>query len=203
MWSGCRLMPPVPNVTIDVYAAYTNNPPCGAMRGFGAVQACFAYESQMDELARRLGMDPAQFRIRNAMSQGSVMPTGQVVDSAAPVAELLRRVSTAPMPPSPPPGHVADLREMPGGVSNTTHGEGVRHVIQLSIEDSKNREEAMQLARAIAHSPLVKTAWAGADPNWGRILAACGNSVSASLNYVIDTGLRQFTLPVSATACFP
>ena len=40
----------VPNVAIDVYAAYTNNPPCGAMRGFGAVQACFAYESQMDEL---------------------------------------------------------------------------------------------------------------------------------------------------------
>ena len=115
----------VPNVCVDVYAAYTNNPPCGAMRGFGAVQACFAYESQMDELARRLGMDPAQLRIRNAMSQGSVMPTGQVVDSAAPVAELLRRVSTAPLPPVPPPGHVADLRELPGGVSNTTHGEGV------------------------------------------------------------------------------
>ena len=45
----------VPNVAIDVYAAYTNNPPCGAMRGFGAVQAAFAYESQMDECARRLG----------------------------------------------------------------------------------------------------------------------------------------------------
>ena len=88
----------VPNVAIDVYAAYTNNPPCGAMRGFGAVQAAFAYESQMDECARRLGLDPVEFRIRNAMSEGSVMPTGQVVDSAAPVAELLRRVRDAPMP---------------------------------------------------------------------------------------------------------
>src|SRR6516164_1552242 len=115
----------VPNVSVDVYATYTNNPPCGAMRGFGAVQACFAYESQMDALAQRLGADPVQFRIRNAMSQGSVMPTGQVVDSAAPVAELLRRVAGAPLPPSPPPGHVADVRELPGGVSNTTHGEGV------------------------------------------------------------------------------
>jgi xanthine dehydrogenase D subunit len=118
----------VPNVAIDVYAAYTNNPPCGAMRGFGAVQACFAYESQMDECARRASLDPVEFRIRNAMSKGSVMPTGQMVDSAAPVAELLRRVRDAPLPaPGRRPGAAGapDLRELPGGVSNTTHGEGV------------------------------------------------------------------------------
>ncbi len=48
----------VPNVAIDAYGAYTNNPPCGAMRGFGAVQACFAYESQMDKLAAALGARP-------------------------------------------------------------------------------------------------------------------------------------------------
>ncbi len=57
-----------------------------------------------------------------------------------------------------------------------TDGEGVQHVIRLVIEQSENRDEAMQVARAIAHSALVKTAWAGADPNWGRILAAVGNS---------------------------
>jgi xanthine dehydrogenase D subunit len=113
----------VPNVSVDSYVAFTNNPPCGAMRGFGAVQACFAYESQMDELARRLGLDPVQLRIRNAMTEGSVMPTGQVVDSAAPVAELLRRVAAAPLPARPAPD--PDLRDLPGGVSNTTHGEGV------------------------------------------------------------------------------
>jgi glutamate N-acetyltransferase/amino-acid N-acetyltransferase len=55
-------------------------------------------------------------------------------------------------------------------------GEGIQHVIRLAIEGAKGREEAMQVARAIAHSALVKTAWAGADPNWGRILAAAGNS---------------------------
>ncbi len=55
-------------------------------------------------------------------------------------------------------------------------GEGIQHVVRLSIDSARDRNEAMQLARAIAHSPLVKTAWAGADPNWGRILAACGNS---------------------------
>ena len=53
-------------------------------------------------------------------------------------------------------------------------GEGVRHVIRLSIEQAKSRQEALRVAKSIAHSLLVKTAWAGADPNWGRILAAIG-----------------------------
>jgi glutamate N-acetyltransferase/amino-acid N-acetyltransferase len=55
-------------------------------------------------------------------------------------------------------------------------GEGVKHVIRLRIEQARNRGEALQIARTIAHSPLVKTALAGADPNWGRILAAVGRS---------------------------
>ena len=55
-------------------------------------------------------------------------------------------------------------------------GEGVKHVIHLSVEQAKNREEARQVAQTVAHSLLVKTAWAGADPNWGRILAAVGRS---------------------------
>ncbi|QFZ21950.1 molybdopterin cofactor-binding domain-containing protein [Saccharothrix syringae] len=112
----------VPNVTVDCWGVYTNNPPCGAMRGFGAVQAAFGYESQMDKLAAALGMDPVDLRIANAMSEGSTMPTGQVVDSAAPVARLLELVRDRPLPPRPTS---VDLRDLPGGVSNTTHGEGV------------------------------------------------------------------------------
>ncbi|WP_410670962.1 xanthine dehydrogenase subunit D [Amycolatopsis sp. cmx-4-68] len=111
----------VDSVAVDCWGTYTNNPPCGAMRGFGAVQAAFGYESQMDKLALACGLDPVEIRVRNAMSEGSLMPTGQVVDSAAPVAELLSRVRDMPMPPDRP----FDLRHMPGGVSNTTHGEGV------------------------------------------------------------------------------
>jgi|SRR5258708_756570 len=53
-------------------------------------------------------------------------------------------------------------------------GEGVQHVIRLVVEQARSREEALVVARTIAHSMLVKTAWAGADPNWGRILAAVG-----------------------------
>ncbi|MEU2393153.1 xanthine dehydrogenase subunit D [Streptomyces sp. NPDC007369] len=118
----------VEDVDIEAVALYTNNPPCGAMRGFGAVQACFAYEAQMDKLAAKLGMDPVEFRQLNAMEQGTVMPTGQVVDSPAPVAELLRRVKARPLPPErqwESAGEGADVRALPGGLSNTTHGEGV------------------------------------------------------------------------------
>ncbi|MGA9355773.1 MAG: bifunctional glutamate N-acetyltransferase/amino-acid acetyltransferase ArgJ, partial [Terriglobales bacterium] len=53
-------------------------------------------------------------------------------------------------------------------------GEGVQHVIRLHVAGARSRDEALTVARTIAHSLLVKTAWAGADPNWGRILAAVG-----------------------------
>ncbi|MEU5218103.1 molybdopterin cofactor-binding domain-containing protein [Streptomyces sp. NPDC020807] len=118
----------VEDVEIEAIGLYTNNPPCGAMRGFGAVQACFAYEAQMDKLAAKLGMDPVALRQLNAMEQGTIMPTGQVVDSPAPVAELLRIVKDRPMPPErqwETAGEGADVRALPGGLSNTSHGEGV------------------------------------------------------------------------------
>ncbi|SFT32563.1 xanthine dehydrogenase, molybdenum binding subunit apoprotein [Geodermatophilus amargosae] len=123
----------VPNVHVDCYGAYTNNPPCGAMRGFGSVQTAFAYESQMDALAAELGTDPVELRCRNAMEQGSETPTGQVVDSPAPVVELLRRLEAMPLPPDVPTGDDVDLRDMPGGVSNTTHGEGVRRGVGYAV----------------------------------------------------------------------
>ncbi|MFI1659383.1 xanthine dehydrogenase subunit D [Streptomyces sp. NPDC020472] len=118
----------IDDVEIEAIGLYTNNPPCGAMRGFGAVQACFAYEAQMDKLAAKLGMDPVELRQLNAMEQGTIMPTGQVVDSPAPVAELLRRVKARPLPPErqwETAGEGADVRALPGGLSNTSHGEGV------------------------------------------------------------------------------
>ena len=79
----------VPNAHIDAYVVYTDNPPCGAMRGFGAVQTCFAHEAQMDKLAAALEMDPVELRRRNALSTGSTLPTGAPVRCPAPVEELL------------------------------------------------------------------------------------------------------------------
>jgi len=131
-----------PNATVDGWVMYTNNPPCGAMRGFGSVQNCYAHEAQMDKLAAAIGMDPVELRMRNAMRTGSTLITGQVVEGPAPVAELLERIQKMPLPPpislSPQPGQTRgarekDLTQMPGGVSNTTHGEGVRRGVGYAL----------------------------------------------------------------------
>ncbi len=118
----------VEHLAIDAYGAYTNNPPCGAMRGFGAVQACYAYESQMDALAEALGMHPLDLRARNGVKQGSIIATGQVIDSPAPLAEMFDELRAMPLPPERAP---TDL--LPGGYGNTSHGEGVRRGVGYGI----------------------------------------------------------------------
>ena len=115
----------VPNARLEGTAVFTNNLPCGAMRGFGAVQACVAFEGQMDKLATALRMDPIELRLKNAMKTGSVMPTGQPVRGTAPVAELLRRCVAMPMPAVEPPLDRDPMR-LPGGAGNVGHGEGVK-----------------------------------------------------------------------------
>jgi xanthine dehydrogenase D subunit len=122
----------VPNAEIESYMLYTNNPPCGAMRGFGAVQVCFAYETQMDRLAKELGMDPVEFRIKNALEPGYTFPFGQEVPPPAPVKELLKRVRDMPMP-EVEEVEGRDLRRLPGGVSNVTHGEGVKRGVGYAV----------------------------------------------------------------------
>jgi CO/xanthine dehydrogenase Mo-binding subunit len=115
----------VPNVRIEGTLVFTNNPPCGAMRGFGAPQVCFAHEAQMDKLASALHTDPVELRLRNALHTGSVLPTGQVVTGSAPVRELIERCAQAPMP-TVPPARGRDQLSYPGGTGNVTHGEGLR-----------------------------------------------------------------------------
>jgi xanthine dehydrogenase D subunit len=119
----------VPNAVIDAIAVRTNNPPCGAMRGFGAVQVCFGHESQMDKLAQRLGIPPVELRLRNAMQTGDVLPTGQKVTGAAPVAECLRAAVAHPLPS--PPGN--ELLERPGGAGRTADPRRVRRGVGVAV----------------------------------------------------------------------
>ncbi|HWN31987.1 MAG TPA: molybdopterin cofactor-binding domain-containing protein, partial [Pseudonocardia sp.] len=78
-----------------------------------------------------VGVDRVAIRQLNGMREGDRNITGQLIDSAAPVAELLDIVRDMPLPPARP--DVADIRELPGGVSNTTHGEGVRRGIGYAV----------------------------------------------------------------------
>ncbi|MFW5933109.1 MAG: xanthine dehydrogenase family protein molybdopterin-binding subunit, partial [Actinomycetota bacterium] len=106
------------NVTVDGYALRTNNPPSGAMRGFGANQPCFAAEAQMDRLADALGLDPLELRLRNALQQGDRQPTtGQLIEYPLPTAEVIRSVAAIPLPE---PQDDDDPLHLPGGTGLTT-----------------------------------------------------------------------------------
>lgn len=83
----------IPNVQIDSYAVLTNNPYTGAMRGFGAAQPVVAYESQMDLLAKGLGMSQLEIRLRNLFREGSVTATGQVLTGSVGLEACLQAVA--------------------------------------------------------------------------------------------------------------
>jgi CO/xanthine dehydrogenase Mo-binding subunit len=175
----------VPNVHVDCYGLYTNNPPCGAMRGFGSVQTAFGHEAQMDKLAAALGMDPVELRCRNAISMGGEAPTGQIVDSPAPVAELLQRLRDMPLPADAQSagngngngaGHL-DLRGLPGGVANTTHGEGVVRGVGYAVayknvgfsEGFDDYSTARIRLEVIAGEPVATVHTAAAEVGQGLI----------------------------------
>ena len=119
------------NLLIDGLCVYTNNPPCGAMRGFGAVQACFAAEAQMDKLAAELGIDPIELRLLNALEPGGVLPTGQVLKGSLPTKDVIRRAAALPMPE--PEELPREAIRLPGGAGNTTRGEGVQRGVGFAV----------------------------------------------------------------------
>jgi CO/xanthine dehydrogenase Mo-binding subunit len=82
----------VPNVRIDSYCVYTNHPIGGAFRGFGIPQVSWAIESHLDVMAEKLGLDPVEVRLKNAVEEGSLSVTGQVLHSVG-LKETLRQAA--------------------------------------------------------------------------------------------------------------
>lgn len=119
------------SVAVDGVGARTNNPPCGAMRGFGAVQVCFAHEAQMDRLAEALGMDPLALRELNALETGDPLPTtGQVIETPLPTREVVASLQAMPMPDEAPGSHHSLL---PGGSGLTTEPRHVRRGVGYAL----------------------------------------------------------------------
>ena len=111
------------NAVVDGYAVRTNNPPCGAMRGFGVVQACFAHEGQMDKIAEACGISPVEVRLVNAMHTGDKIITGQTMESVAPVERCIRETDAIPLPPPMP--DLVDALELPGGSGLTAERKNI------------------------------------------------------------------------------
>jgi xanthine dehydrogenase D subunit len=164
----------VPNSLVEGTCVYTNNPPCGAMRGFGAPQVCFAHESQMDKLAASLGMDPVELRLQNALQPGSMLPTGRPLHGAAPVREVIERVRDLPMPDEAGPSEREPVL-LPGGAGNVTHGEGIARGVGYAVgykniaysegfDDSSEVEVALSMG---AGAPVAQIHTAGVDYGQG------------------------------------
>jgi CO/xanthine dehydrogenase Mo-binding subunit len=85
----------IPHIKVDSYSAYTNNLFGSAMRGFGVAQAAIAHESQMDELAKKLGMDPLDLRLINVLDHGLSTPTGQVFHEGLGAKATLQKIKEA------------------------------------------------------------------------------------------------------------
>lgn len=83
----------IPNVDIQALAIYTNNPFCGAMRGFGAAQVPIAYESQMDILSEKLGIHPLKFKYMNSFEVGSVTSSGQCLNSSVGLKKCIEKIA--------------------------------------------------------------------------------------------------------------
>jgi xanthine dehydrogenase D subunit len=125
------------NAMVEGFAVRTNHLPCGAMRGFGVVQACFAHESQLDLLAEACGLDPVEIRLRNAMRTGDVLITGQVVESVAPVARCITETAALPLPTDPIGGASEDggpdVMRLPGGAGLTADVDHVRRGVGWGV----------------------------------------------------------------------
>ncbi|MGI8876772.1 MAG: xanthine dehydrogenase subunit D, partial [Egibacteraceae bacterium] len=119
----------VPNAVIDGWVVRTNNPPCGAMRGFGAVQTCFAHEAQMDKLAAALDLDPIELRLRNVLRTGDTLVTGQVIRGTAPVREVIEAARDHPLPSEDD----ADPLTLPGGAGRTADRADVLRGIGFAV----------------------------------------------------------------------
>ncbi|MFD6420254.1 xanthine dehydrogenase family protein molybdopterin-binding subunit [Streptomyces sp. NPDC060194] len=122
----------VPHAFVEGWAVRTNNPPSGHLRGEGAMQVCAAYEGQMDKLAAKLGVDPAELRLRNVLATGDLLPTGQTVSCPAPVAELLRAVRDFPLPALPKDTPV-DEWLLPGGPEGAGEPGAVRRGVGYAL----------------------------------------------------------------------
>jgi CO/xanthine dehydrogenase Mo-binding subunit len=113
------------NALVEGFAVRTNHLPCGAMRGFGVVQACFAHESQLDLLAEACGLDPVEIRVRNAIRTGDRLITGQELRNVAPVVRCLRETEALPFPDEPIGGLDGDPIRLPGGAGRTADAQHI------------------------------------------------------------------------------
>jgi CO/xanthine dehydrogenase Mo-binding subunit len=115
---------------LKTYCVYTNTPPTGPYRGFGVPQVCWAYESQMDDIARRLGMDPLELRLKNMVQEGDVFVTGDKLISVG-LSNCLKRAAEAV-------GWQGTAEQAPRVLSGKVRGKGLAVMIKTTMTPSNS-----------------------------------------------------------------
>jgi xanthine dehydrogenase D subunit len=157
----------VPNGHVEAWAVRTNNPICGAMRGFGVPQASYVHEAQMDRLAKALEMDPVELRLLNALGDGDRLMFGQLLDGPTPVREVIERCRAMPLPPDSDASGPPSTVRMPGGVGragsvkHTRRGVGLAAVIKNvafseAVTDESTAQCTVRDGKATLHCAAVE-----------------------------------------------
>jgi len=159
----------IPSAEVEGVAVRTDNPPCGAMRGFGAVQTCFAHEAQMDHLAVALDMDPVVLRRRNALAAGDVLITGQRITGTLPVLEVLDACAGHPSAAVAP----VEPMDRPGGAGRTADADHVvrGEAVALGFKNlmfSEGFDDASE-ARCVVHDGVATITSACAEVGQGFV----------------------------------
>jgi selenium-dependent xanthine dehydrogenase len=159
----------VPHVDIEARAVYTNNPPCGAMRGFGANQAHFAMEGVMDLLAERVGMDGWEFRYRNALAVGDTFCTGQTLGPGVGIKACLEAVRNTWRQAKAANKAVG----ISGGVKNTGVGNGLteygKAILRPEADGSVTLYHSWTEMGQGANTVLAQIACTELDLPWDKI----------------------------------
>lgn len=142
----------VPNVKTDVYGVYTNHIPGAAFRGFGAPQALYMAELQMEKLAEKLGMDPVEFRLRNALRDGDTLAVGTPIPSPVSIVQVIEAAAaragwSGPRTEAPLPAHIRRGRGFAAGFKNVGFSFGYQENCWAKVEIHGNG----QIERAVVH----------------------------------------------------
>lgn len=204
----------VPHYRGEGCVVYTNNPICGAMRGFSTPQVAFAAESQLDMLARRLGLDPIELRLRNCLRPGDATATGQVLRHSVgleatllAVRDTWRELQKQPLPPQEHLAYGVGVACMWYGIGNTAlphpstvrvalDDDGAVHLYTSAADIGQGVHTVLlQILAEVLQLPLSALRLTAADtlltPDSGKTSASRQTYVTGQATYEAAVQLRE------------
>lgn len=182
----------IPHVRIDGYTVLTNNTFTSANRGFGAPQVCFAYESQMDELAKRLKMDPKEIRRKNYLEKGEALATGQVLEHQVALKETTERALEGLGKKTPSSGPVKIGQGIASGM--TSYGR------MIFLHDTSRSHVSVEMDGSATIRAGVQDIGGGQASSLCQIVSeVLGIPLEEIKIYIADTALTPFAGTTTAT----